>query len=56
MADQTRQQGNTAPQVSLGTKIAFAVGSLLVATAYFTWLDWALMSMQGLDYFYMFRR
>jgi len=56
MADQTRQQLDTGTQVSTGTKIAFAVGSLLVATAYFTWLDWALMSMQGLDYFYMFRK
>lgn len=37
-------------------KMAFAIGSLLVAAAYFTWLDWALMNMQGLDYFYMFRK
>jgi hypothetical protein len=39
-----------------GKKIAFAVVSLVIATLYFTWLDWALMSMQGLDYFYMFRK
>ncbi len=39
-----------------GKKIAFAVGALLIAAAYFTWLDWALMNMQGLDYFYMFRK
>jgi flagellar biogenesis protein FliO len=45
-----------APQVSLGKKIAFTVGSLIVAALYFTWLDWALMNMQGLDYFYMFRK
>ena len=45
-----------APQVSTGMKIAFAIGSLIVAAAYFTWLDWAAMDMQGLDYFYMFRK
>jgi hypothetical protein len=44
------------PQVSTGKKITFAVLSLLAAAAYFTWLDWSLMSMQGLDYFYMFRK
>jgi flagellar biogenesis protein FliO len=49
MAEQTSQ-------ISTGKKIAFALGSLLVAAAYFTWLDWALMNMQGLDYFYMFRK
>jgi flagellar biogenesis protein FliO len=49
MAEQT-------PQVSTGKKIAFTLGSLLLAAAYFTWLDWALMNMQGLDYFYMFRK
>jgi flagellar biogenesis protein FliO len=48
MAEQT--------QVSTGKKIAFALGSLILAAAYFTWLDWALMNMQGLDYFYMFRK
>ena len=49
MADQVKE-------VSTGTKIAFMVGSLIVAAIYFTWLDWSLMSMQGLDYFYMFRK
>jgi len=39
-----------------GKTIAYAVGSLIVAALYFTWLDWALMNMQGLDYFYMFRK
>lgn len=43
-------------QLSTGTKIAFLVGSLIVATGYFIFLDWALMNMQGLDYFYMFRK
>ena len=56
MADQTRQQANTATELSLATKILFTIGSLIVAAAYFTWLDWALMDMQGLDYFYMFRK
>ena len=44
------------PQVSTGKKIAFTLVFLVVAAAYFTWLDWSLMNMQGLDYFYMFRK
>ena len=56
MADQARQQINTATEVSTGTKIIFAVGSLIVATGYFIWLDYSLMNMQGLDFFYMFRK
>ncbi len=43
-------------QVSTGMKIAFAIGSLILAAVYFTWLDWAAMNVQGLDYFYMFRK
>jgi len=49
MADQVKE-------VSTGTKIAFMIGSLIVATGYFIFLDWALMDMQGLDFFYMFRK
>lgn len=45
-----------ASQVSTGKKVAFAIGSLILATAYFTFLDWALMNIQGLDYFYLFRK
>jgi len=56
MAEQARQQTNTATEVSTGTKIIFAVGSLIVATGYFIWLDYSLMNMQGLDFFYMFRK
>ncbi len=37
-------------------KILFAAGALVIAGIYFTWLDWTLMNMQGLDYFYMFRK
>ena len=55
MADQARQVSSAA-EVSTGTKIAFAIGSLIVATGYFILLDWALMDMQGLDFFYMFRK
>ena len=44
------------PSVSIGKKIGFAIVSLVIATAYFTYLDWALMNMQGLDYFYLFRK
>ncbi len=43
-------------QVSTGKKIGFAVISLIIAAAYFTWLDYSLMNMQGLDYFYLFRK
>ena len=43
-------------QVSTGKKIAFAVGSLILAAIYFTFLDWYAMHIQGLDYFYMFRK
>ena len=45
-----------AGQVSTKQKIFFAIGSLILATAYFTFLDWALMNIQGLDYFYLFRK
>ena len=43
-------------QVSTGKKVAFAIGSLILATAYFTLLDWFAMDIQGLDYFYLFRK
>jgi hypothetical protein len=43
-------------QLSTGMKIAFAVGSLIVAGTYFTFLDWFAMNIQGLDYFYLFRK
>ena len=43
-------------QVSTGTKVVFTIGSLILATAYFTFLDYALMNIQGLDFFYLFRK
>jgi hypothetical protein len=44
-------------QVSTGKKIAIAIGSLIITGFYFLiFLDWALMNMQGLDYFYLFRK
>ena len=43
-------------QISTGKKIAFAIGSLILAAIYFTFLDWFAMNIQGLDYFYMFRK
>ena len=43
-------------QISTGKKIWFTIGSLLLATAYFTALDYALMNMQGLDFFYLLRK
>lgn len=43
-------------QVPAGKKAVIVIGSLVVAAAYFTFLDWALMDMQGLDYFYLFRK
>ena len=45
-----------AGQISKGAKIGMVVASLILATAYFTFLDWALMNIQGLDYFYLFRK
>lgn len=45
-----------AGQISTGKKVTMAIVSLILATAYFTFLDWALMDIQGLDYFYMFRK
>ncbi len=45
-----------ADQISTGKKIAFLIVSLIVATAYFTFLDWFAMNIQGLDYFYLFRK
>ena len=45
-----------AGQVSTKQKIIFAIGSLILATIYFTFLDWFAMNIQGLDYFYMFRK
>ncbi|HZC67626.1 MAG TPA: hypothetical protein VE201_03310 [Nitrospirales bacterium] len=43
-------------QITTGMKIAIAVISLILATGYFTFLDWGAMKIQGLDYFYMFRK
>ena len=44
-------------QVSTGKKVAIAIGSLIITGLYFLiFLDWALMNMQGLDYFYLFRK
>ncbi len=43
-------------QVTAGKKAIIVIGSLILAAAYFTFLDWALMDMQGLDYFYLFRK
>ncbi len=33
----------------------YVVISLVIAVAYFQFLDWILMDMQGLDYFYILR-
>jgi hypothetical protein len=43
-------------QLSTGMKITFAIGSFIVAATYFTFLDWFAMNIQGLDYFYLFRK
>ncbi len=43
-------------QISTGKKVAFVIGSFILATAYFTFLDWFAMNIQGLDYFYLFRK
>lgn len=36
-------------------KIIYIGISLVISVAYFQFLDWFLMDMQGLDYFYIFR-
>ena len=42
-------------QMSLGKKLAFTIGGLIIAGVYFLYfLDIALMKMQGLDYCYNF--
>ena len=33
----------------------YVVISLVIAVTYFQFLDWVLMDMQGLDYFYILR-
>lgn len=43
-------------QISTGAKVGMVIVSLILATAYFTFLDYALMNIQGLDYFYLFRK
>ncbi len=43
-------------QISTGTKVMYTVGSLILATVYFVLLDWKLMDIQGLDFFYLFRK
>lgn len=43
-------------QISTGTKVMYAIGSLILATAYFVFVDWKLMDIQGLDFFYLFRK
>jgi hypothetical protein len=46
-------------QESQGIKtssIVYAIVALIVAAGYFTFLDYSLMNMQGLDYFYLFRK
>jgi len=53
MAEQGSQQEN---QITTGKKAVIMIGSLVAAAVYFTFLDWALMDMQGLDYFYLFRK
>jgi len=46
-----------ADQVSTGKKIAIAIGSLVITGLYFLiFLDWFAMKIQGLDYFYLFRK
>jgi len=43
-------------QISTGTKVLFTIGSLILAAIYFTALDYALMNMQGLDFFYLLKK
>jgi hypothetical protein len=45
-----------AKKISTGTMVGFTLVSLAVAVGYFLFLDYALMNMQGLDFFYLFRK
>jgi hypothetical protein len=46
-----------AGQVSTGKKVAILIGSLIITGLYFlVFLDWFAMKIQGLDYFYLFRK
>jgi hypothetical protein len=33
----------------------YLIISIVISVAYFQFIDWALMDMQGLDYFYILR-
>ncbi len=35
--------------------VMYIVISIVISVAYFQFLDWFLMDMQGLDYFYILR-
>jgi hypothetical protein len=43
-------------QISTGTKVVYVIGSLILAMGYFVFVDWKLMDIQGLDFFYLFRK
>ncbi len=35
--------------------VVYVIISLVICLSYFTFVDWLMMDMQGLDYFYIFR-
>jgi hypothetical protein len=40
----------------MGQTIVYGIISLIICVAYFTLVDHFLMDMQGLDYWYLFRK
>ena len=40
----------------MGQSIVYGVISLVICVAYFTFVDYYLMDMQGLDFLYLFRK
>ena len=40
----------------MGQAIVYGAISLIICVAYFTFVDHLMMDMQGLDYWYLFRK
>ena len=40
----------------MGQTLVYGIVSLIICVAYFTLVDHLLMDMQGLDYWYLFRK
>ncbi len=40
----------------MGQSIVYGIISLIICLAFFTWVNHTFMDMQGLDYWYLFRK